>query len=368
MKQPQFILIVDDSKFSRQLIKEALELKGYQVIALNDGNQAMKFWLEQHPDLTIVNGNFAATEGPFAPSEIMRIAEGKTCNILYLGDSKGVPTVPLPDTPVRFHYLIKPFIIRDLIKVTDGILRTHPAGFVPIFQGRLEEYTVWDLLKKIEEQGLTGELRVTVPIGQDVCVYFKAGQIEKLSTQSTDDEEAISTILNLRQGSFVVYQKLLTFNNLEATPSGDQYTKYKHFVIPETVESKLDLLCELLENISIKLFDAVGRNETVKTLLQCIKDLHSKFPFLQLLNVDFSGKVSLYNWNKELDLETVRGFAELTYLLLSRLNESYLSEETSLQLDQLLERMDARLEEINFYQIYLELEAEEKEEKKTQLF
>ena len=356
MKQPQFILVADDSKFSRQLIKDSLELKGYQVISFSEGKQAIKFWLDHHPDLTIANGYFAGSEGPFAPSEIMRVAEGRVCHMLYLGDSKGVPTVPLPETPIRFHYLIKPFIIRDLIKVTDSILRTHPSGFVPIFQGNLGEYTVWDLFKKIEDQGLTGELRVSVPDGEDVKVYFKAGQIDSLSALGQDDEEAINSLLNLKKGQFVVYQKLMAFSNMEANLSGDKYTKYKHFVIPENIDNKLELLCDLLEGISKKLFGIVGRNETVKTLLSCIRDLRPKYPFLQLLNVDFSGEVSLFNWKKELDLETVRGFAELTHLLLMTLNESYLDGDTYVQLEQLIESMDAKLEEINFYQMYLELE------------
>lgn len=357
MKQSQFILVADNHKFTRQIIKESLELKGYQVITFGDGDQAVKFWLEHHPDLTIVNGEFSATDGPFAPSEVIRLAQGRVSHLLYLGDSKGVPTVPLPGAPVRFHYLIKPFIIRDLTKVIEGILRKHPSGFVPIFQGDLKEFTIWELLKKIEEQGLTGELKITKPSGKEASVNFRAGQIDGLESVGKDDEEAINDILNLQEGDFVVYQKLLAFNGIEpATAASNLPDKFKHFVIPENMDNKIELLCELLENISKKLFDIVGRNETVKTLLKSIKELRPKYPFLQLLNVDYSGEVSLFNWKKDLDMETVHGFAELTFQFISEVNLMFLDEETGVQLEQLVERMDARLEEINFYQVYLELE------------
>ena len=154
------------------------------------------------------------------------------------------------------------------------------------------------------------------------------------------------------EGDFVVYQKLLAFNGIEpATAASNLPDKFKHFVIPENMDNKIELLCELLENISKKLFDIVGRNETVKTLLKSIKELRPKYPFLQLLNVDYSGEVSLFNWKKDLDMETVHGFAELTFQFISEVNLMFLDEETGVQLEQLVERMDARLEEINFYQV-----------------
>lgn len=357
MKQSQFILVADDKKFTRQIIKESLESKGYQVITFGDGKQAVKFWLEHHPDLTVVNGEFSSTDGPFAPSEIIRLASGRVSHLLYLGDSKGVPTVPLPGAPVRFHYLIKPFIIRDLVKVVDSILRTHPSGYVPIFQGDLSEFTIWELLKKIEEQGLTGELKITKPSGKETGVKFKAGQIDSLAAAGKDDEEAINEVLHLKEGDFVVYQRLLAFNDIEPSQSNEKILdKFKHYVIPENMDGKIELLCTLLENISKNLFNIVGRNETVKTLLKCIKELRPKYPFLQLLNVDFSGEVSLYNWKKDLEMENVHGFAELTYLFISEVNSVFLDDEETVALEQLVERMDAKLEEINFYQIYQNLE------------
>jgi DNA-binding response OmpR family regulator len=357
MKQTQYILVADNFKFTREIIKESLESKGYQVLTFSDGVQARKFWQDHNPDLTILNSDFSSNDGPFSPSEMAKMAKGRVSHVLYLVDAKGVASVPLPGTPIRIHNLVKPFIIRDLAKMVDGILRSHPSGYVPIFQGTLKEFTIWELLKKIEEQGLTGELKITRPSGQETGLKFRAGQIDGLANQAKyDEDDVINDIVQLEDGEFVVYQKLLAFNDIEPSNAGGIIDKYKHFVIPETVENKMDLLCSLLEEISKRLFDIVGRNQTVKTLLKCIKELRPKYPFLQLLNVDYSGEVALYNWKKELDMDTIKGFAELTFRFISQVNSLYLDENEAVALEQLVERMDAKLEEVNFYQIYQSLE------------
>jgi DNA-binding response OmpR family regulator len=362
MRSSQFLMIADEHRFTRQLMKDSLEDRGYQVISFDEPDDALHFWLEHHPDLSIVNGSWSKNDGPFSPTEIVRKAEGRISHLLYLGNSTGVPTVPLPGTPIRFHYLIKPFIIRDLIKVVDSILKRHPAGFVPIFQGDLVEFSVWNLLKKIEEQGLTGEMNLVLPNGEKATVFFKAGMIDVIKYGDRKDDEAMNAILGLTEGEFVVYQKLMTFSEMEAQMNQGKKGKYDHFVIPESIEGKESLLWGLLEVISKSLFEIAGRNETIKILLHCIKKLRPQYPFLQLLNVDYSGEVSLFNWKKELDLETVQGFAELMHLFISEVNRQILNnDERTVKLEQLIERMDAKLEEVNFYQIYQELEIQKME-------
>lgn len=49
------ILIAEDDPMMRQVLVQRLELEGYKVYAAADGDQALKFALQHHPDLIILD-------------------------------------------------------------------------------------------------------------------------------------------------------------------------------------------------------------------------------------------------------------------------------------------------------------------------
>jgi len=55
MKKKNLILIVDDEKEIRQLLKEFLEKNDYDVMVAEDGQQALKLAAERVPDLLITD-------------------------------------------------------------------------------------------------------------------------------------------------------------------------------------------------------------------------------------------------------------------------------------------------------------------------
>ncbi len=55
MEKKNSILIVDDEKEIRRLLKEFLEKNGFEVFVAEDGQQALKFATEHVPDLLITD-------------------------------------------------------------------------------------------------------------------------------------------------------------------------------------------------------------------------------------------------------------------------------------------------------------------------
>jgi two-component system, chemotaxis family, chemotaxis protein CheY len=49
------ILIVDDSQFTRNLMKKMLSEQEYEIIEAKDGNEGFKMFLEHKPDLVIMD-------------------------------------------------------------------------------------------------------------------------------------------------------------------------------------------------------------------------------------------------------------------------------------------------------------------------
>ncbi len=49
------ILVVDDSMFSRSMLKKVLEKNGYEVIEASDGREGLKIIIEENPDFVFTD-------------------------------------------------------------------------------------------------------------------------------------------------------------------------------------------------------------------------------------------------------------------------------------------------------------------------
>ena len=68
------ILIVDDAKFMRTLVKDALVPKGHEIIGeAQDGNEAVKLYKQLKPDLVTMDITMREKDGIAAAEEILAI-------------------------------------------------------------------------------------------------------------------------------------------------------------------------------------------------------------------------------------------------------------------------------------------------------
>lgn len=57
------VLIAEDSRDTRIMLKRAFELKGYRVIEARDGNEALEVVSENRPNLIVVDLNMPVVDG-----------------------------------------------------------------------------------------------------------------------------------------------------------------------------------------------------------------------------------------------------------------------------------------------------------------
>ncbi|MBF0212239.1 MAG: PAS domain S-box protein [Magnetococcales bacterium] len=82
-KQPR-ILVADDSRSARELIRIFLEKQGYAVTEAGDGKEAVRRFRESPHDLVLMDANMPVVDGYRACSEIRRSAGGEDVGIIMI--------------------------------------------------------------------------------------------------------------------------------------------------------------------------------------------------------------------------------------------------------------------------------------------
>jgi CheY-like chemotaxis protein len=67
------VLIAEDSRDTRIMLKRAFELKGYNVLEAEDGNEALEVLNETRPNLIVVDLNMPVIDGLETIKEIRRL-------------------------------------------------------------------------------------------------------------------------------------------------------------------------------------------------------------------------------------------------------------------------------------------------------
>ena len=89
---PATILIVDDSRTLRTLVRGALEADHHRVVEAADGRQALAVLTETNPDLVITDVNMPEMDGLTFIRELRRRSEFQLTPVLVLTteDSEGI--------------------------------------------------------------------------------------------------------------------------------------------------------------------------------------------------------------------------------------------------------------------------------------
>lgn len=67
------ILIIDDSNFSRKILRKILEKLNYQVTEASDGMTALESFTMQHPDIVLLDLNMTGMKGLDVLSKLIEI-------------------------------------------------------------------------------------------------------------------------------------------------------------------------------------------------------------------------------------------------------------------------------------------------------
>ena len=80
MKQPPYILVVDDDRQVARMTKRALEANGYESVAISSGEAALRMIEERRPDLLILDLNMPEPDG----FDILKIKRSQFPNLRIL--------------------------------------------------------------------------------------------------------------------------------------------------------------------------------------------------------------------------------------------------------------------------------------------
>ena len=115
------ILVVDDDEGTRELLRDALRMNGYNAIVASDGQKALTEIRNQKIDLVIADINMPRMDG-FTMLEKMRAADDQT-PVLMLSARNDRDDISHGLRTGADDYLVKPFGLEELILRVAAILR-----------------------------------------------------------------------------------------------------------------------------------------------------------------------------------------------------------------------------------------------------
>ena len=121
-KSNRSIMVVEDYEDTRMLLKQALEMLGYNVLEASNGQEAVDIANREHPDLILMDLDLPILDG-IAATQRIREHEG----------ADHVPIVAVTAYPLAFshvkafakgcdEYMRKPIDISELARVVDRYL------------------------------------------------------------------------------------------------------------------------------------------------------------------------------------------------------------------------------------------------------
>jgi DNA-binding response OmpR family regulator len=122
------ILVVDDDKAATALFSQALIMKKYDVVTLNDSSKVVEFANEQQPDLVILDLMMPDPDG-FKVCRMLRADPNlRRLPIIIVTALTDIDSKLVAIGAGANDYLVKPFHLDTLFDSVDKLLRKIPTG------------------------------------------------------------------------------------------------------------------------------------------------------------------------------------------------------------------------------------------------
>ena len=118
---PQHVLLADDDRAIRESVARALELEGYEVVAVGDGAQALEAVAKHQPDVLVLDVMMPTMDG-LAVSRFLRSRANRTPILILTARTEVSDRVAGLDAGAD-DYLPKPFALDELLARIRALLR-----------------------------------------------------------------------------------------------------------------------------------------------------------------------------------------------------------------------------------------------------
>jgi DNA-binding response OmpR family regulator len=116
------VLVADDERDMLELVAFRLERSGYEIVRANDGEEALRFALEQRPDLAVLDVMMPKLNGYDVTREIRRHEQTRTMPVILLTARAQEADVTRGFEAGADDYLKKPFSPQELGARVQAIL------------------------------------------------------------------------------------------------------------------------------------------------------------------------------------------------------------------------------------------------------
>ncbi|MBW4560238.1 MAG: PleD family two-component system response regulator [Mojavia pulchra JT2-VF2] len=123
-KQPPLILVADDDKTIRVLLRKAMEQEGYRVVEVNDGKQCLDAYQTIKPDIVLLDAVMPVMDGFTCCQQLLKIARNNLISALATFDTDSA----LGNTVISKLWERTPILIITCLDDEDSVNRAFEVG------------------------------------------------------------------------------------------------------------------------------------------------------------------------------------------------------------------------------------------------
>jgi CheY-like chemotaxis protein len=102
------VLVVDDHADTREMLRYAIEMNGYRVVEVADGEEAVRVATELGPNLVLMDTSLPDVDGYTATQRIRKVESLRNVKIIFLSGHAELPTRELAMAVGGDDYFVKP--------------------------------------------------------------------------------------------------------------------------------------------------------------------------------------------------------------------------------------------------------------------
>lgn len=114
------ILLVDDSKLSRRILRNILEPAGHEIIEAADGITAIESYFLEHPDLVLLDLLMAEMRGEEVLEKLISLEQ--TAKVIIASADLQTLTHQLLARAGALEFIPKPFVAEQVLKTVNAVL------------------------------------------------------------------------------------------------------------------------------------------------------------------------------------------------------------------------------------------------------
>jgi diguanylate cyclase (GGDEF)-like protein len=123
-KQPPVILVADDDKTIRVLLRKAMEQEGYRVVEVNDGKQCLDAYQTIKPDIVLLDALMPVMDGFTCCKQLLKIARNNLISALATFDTNSA----LGNTVISKLWERTPILMITCLDDEDSVNRAFEVG------------------------------------------------------------------------------------------------------------------------------------------------------------------------------------------------------------------------------------------------